>query len=198
MKINSYTRGSGLLENFLAKKRTDKANSFILKSFRKGRVLDIGCGTYPFFLINTDFNEKYGVDPSLKLSKIKDKNLNLKVFDVTSGRLPFKDDFFDTITMLAVFEHIDNKKLNFVISQARRVLKKNGILIITTPAPWSDKILHLMAKYKLISAEEIHEHKHNYSNSKIKDIIKDAGFKKDKIRSGFFEFRLNMWFVVKK
>jgi hypothetical protein len=55
-----------------------------------------------------------------------------------------------------------------------------------------------MAKVGLISAEEIHEHKHNHSKERIEDIIGDGGFSQANIRSGFFELGMNMWFVAKK
>ena len=195
MKNNHYTRGTGILEGFLAQKRTAKANS-LLKQVRKGRILDIGCGSYPYFLLNNNFTEKYGVDPSLKNTKLK--NIKLKNLDVTKNKLPFKDNFFDAVTMLAVFEHLDHEKINFVLKEINRVLNKNGVLVITTPAPWSDKILKNMARLDLVSKEEIHEHKHNYSKSKIENLIKDAGFKSNKVNSGFFEFYLNMWLMAQK
>jgi SAM-dependent methyltransferase len=196
-KSNSFTRGSGLLESFLAKKRAEKANALINAKHREGRVLDIGCGSYPYFLINTVFKEKYGIDPSLSLSKSSGE-INLKKIDVTRQVLPFKDNLFDTIVMLAVFEHIEHEKLQFVLSEIRRVLKKGGVFIVTTPAPWSDKVLHLMGEVNLISGEEIHEHKHNHSNEKIKDILIKAGFDSNRVENGFFEAYMNMWFKIIK
>lgn len=196
--MNKFTRGNGLLEDFLAKKRAEKANSLIPQSFRKGRILDIGCGSYPYFLINTDFKEKYGIDPSLKLSDVKNKKLNLQVLDITGNGLPFANSYFDVVTMLAVFEHIKHDKLNFALSEIKRLLKKDGIFVITTPAPWADKLLHFMSKFNLISKDEIHEHKHNYPKKKIESILQEVGFEKNKTRSGYFELGFNMWFVVKK
>ena len=195
---NNYTRGSGLLESFLAKQRAKKVGGLIEGLSRRERLLDIGCGSFPYFLTITDFKEKYGIDPSVNKDLTLDKSINLLTVDVGGKNLPFKDNFFDAVTMLAVFEHIDNEKLQNVIADIKRVLNNDGILIITTPAPWADKLLHFMAKFGLISSEEIHEHKHNHPRAKIEDIINKAGFKKSNIESGFFEFHMNMWFVAKK
>ena len=193
-----YTRGEGLLEGFLAKKRSAKANSLIKDFHRKGRILDIGCGSYPYFLMTVDFKEKYGVDPVLDMSKIKNGKVILKKLDVTEQKLPFADNNFDVITMLAVFEHIDENKLKFILSEIKRVLKKEGILIITTPAPWSDRVLHFMARVGLISKEEMEEHKHNYDSKAIRNILVESGFKKVKIKKGFFEIYMNMWLAAAK
>ena len=198
-KIN-LTRGFGLLENFLAKKRAEMANKLLRKDHKKTRVLDIGCGTFPYFLLVSNARKKYGIDPSVNLSLLKNNNKNifLKKIKVGEQRLPFKDNFFDVITMLAVFEHIDHDKLNHALKEVKRTLKRGGIFIITTPAPWSDRPLHYLANFGIISKEEIHEHKHNLTHKRIKEYLKDAGFSEDKIENGFFEVYLNMWFKAEK
>jgi ubiquinone/menaquinone biosynthesis C-methylase UbiE len=192
------TRGSGLLEVFLAKKRAKLANSLITKSHRSGRILDVGCGSYPYFLTTTKFKEKYGIDPSVNLSLVEDAGIIFKKIKIDKKTLPFENNYFDVVTMLAVFEHINQNELIPVIKEIKRVLKKDGVLIITTPAPWSDRLLHKMALIGLISSEEIHEHKHNHSKHKIENILESAGFEKEKIKSGFFELYMNMWFTAKK
>ena len=194
----SYTRGGGLLEGFLARKRASKANSFIGDKFKIGKVLDIGCGYYPYFLLSTNIKNKYGIDPAVKENLLKDKNLKLIKDEVGNKKLSFKNDFFDVVTMLAVFEHIDENRIAFVLSEVRRILKRGGIFIVTTPAPWSNKLLHVMANLKLVSREEIHEHKHNLDKKIIVGKLIKAGFERNKIVSGFFEFGLNMWFVSEK
>ena len=44
-------------------------------------------------------------------------------------------------------------------------------LLLLLRLPWADKLLHFMAKFGLISSEEIHEHKHNHPMKKIEDIF---------------------------
>src|SRR3989344_7068548 len=181
----SYTRGNGSLEGFLARKRASKANSFIGDKFKNGKVLDIGCGYYPYFLLATNIKNKYGIDPAVKENLLKDKNLKLIKDEVGNKKLPFKNDFFEVVTMLAVFEHIDESRITFVLSEVRRILKRGGIFIITSPAPWSNKLLHVMANLKLVSREEIHEHKHNLDKKIIVGKLIKAGFERNKIVSGF-------------
>ena len=59
------TRGSGLLETFLARRRAEMANRLIPSISRAGCIADIGCGRHPYFLLNTIFSRKIGLDKSI-------------------------------------------------------------------------------------------------------------------------------------
>ncbi len=194
----AITRGYGLLENFLAKKRAQKADKLIPKHLRKGRVLDVGCGITPFFLINTKFKKKYGIDSSLKLFG-KNEIIFLKKFDVEKNtKLPFKDNFFDVVTMLAVIEHLEPAKLIGILKEIKRVLKQNGRFILTTPCPLTNKLLKIMAKLRIVSPKEIEEHVAEYDQKSIIYCFCQAGFVKKNIKAGYFEFFLNNWVYADK
>ncbi len=198
MDNSSVTRGFGLLERFLAGKRAEMANKLIPEDSRKGTILDIGCGTIPFFLINSEFNEKYGIDPAIRIST-SDDNIFLENFDIEKNdTLPFDNEFFDVVTMLAVFEHIEPDRLVMVLKEIKRVLKKEGKFVLTTPAKWTDRLLRIMAKFKLVSAVEINEHKGAYDHSSIADYLSRAGFSREKMQLGYFEAFLNNWAFAEK
>jgi SAM-dependent methyltransferase len=195
------TRGNGLLETFLAKKRTTMANSLIPAGLRSGRVLDVGCGTSPFFLQNTDFREKYGVDriPASGVEKLGPQQIIVENFDFTLRRpLPFQDNFFDTITMLAVLEHLEAETILFIGREVHRVLRQGGVFVGTTPVWWADSILRNMARLGVVSREEIEEHKTFFSRDKLQSTIAEAGFFKEGITTGSFEFGMNLWFAAQK
>jgi SAM-dependent methyltransferase len=197
MSESNITRGHGLLEIFLAKKRAKKVNNLIPEKLREGRILDIGCGTIPFFLINTGFREKYGIDPSVRLNS--GRGIILKGFDVErNARLPFRDNFFDAVTMLAVFEHIEPGRLAGVLREIKRVLKPGGRFIMTTPCPWTDRLLRVMARLGLVSAREMEEHKGAYNRASIKRYLGMAGFAQERMGFGYFEFFLNNWAYADK
>jgi len=58
--MSRVTRGNGLLEGCLARRRCARADALIPDELRAGRILDIGCGRYPLFLRTTAFREKVG------------------------------------------------------------------------------------------------------------------------------------------
>jgi len=192
------TRGYGLLEKFLAKWRARIANKHIQASARKGRILDIGCGSTPYFLIHTDFEEKFGIDPAVD-TDLAETNLTLQHHDIEKNiQLPFEDNFFDIVTMLAVFEHIEPEQLKPLMQEIRRVLKPTGSYILTTPSPWGNVILWFMARLRLVSPTEIDEHKDGYHQKTIVKYLTQAGFQRDDVRSGYFEFLMNNWVVASK
>jgi hypothetical protein len=97
------------------------------------------------------------------------------------------------VTMLAVFEHIEPKRVVSLLKEIQRVLKLGGMFIMTTPAFWTDGLLRLMAKFRLVSPVEIEEHKDTYTAQKIASILQKGGFPKELINYGYFECFMNIW-----
>lgn len=172
------------------------ANKLIPASLRLGRILDVGCGTFPLTLSRTSFREKFGVDRVLteeQVNHFAELGVSLTSHDLsTSEPLPFADDFFDVITMLAVAEHLDRPVLAAICAEAARVLKPGGLLIATTPASWTAPILTLLARLGLVSSEEIEEHRDLLSRQELIAMLRTAGF--SRVDSGHFELYLNTWF----
>ena len=193
MLNNKATRGYGFLENLLSRRRAQVANYLILDYHRKGRVLDIGCGSTPYFLTNTKFVQKYGLDPSLK--KMEGfGNLKLQRFDVEKNlKLPFKENFFEVVTLLAVIEHIEPDRIKCLLKEIRRVMKPRGRLILTTPTPFANKLLRIMSVLKLTSTKEVEEHKLIFSRELLSEYLNSSGFHKKNVRTGYFEFFLNIY-----
>ncbi|MEN3044237.1 MAG: class I SAM-dependent methyltransferase [Candidatus Hydrothermales bacterium] len=191
-----YTRGSSFIENYLAVLRAKKADSLIPIDKRSGSILDIGCGLFPYFLTKTNFKTKIGIDKikSENVKEIRIINVNIEKIDY----LPFKDETFDVVTSLAVFEHIERTKILKVFKEIKRILKKGGFLILTTPNYFSDFILKTMARLKIVSHEEILEHKKLFTKKEIIKFLMKAGFSEKNIEAGYFEFGFNIYVKAKK
>ncbi len=178
------------------------ANQLIPADLRAGRILDVGCGSYPVFLTLTRFAEKWGVDRVLSASTtagLRLQGIELLAFDADQDdRLPFEDEKFSAVTMLAVYEHLAEDRLKLLLGDVQRVLKPRGIFVMTTPAHWTDPLLSLMASTGLISSEELNEHKRSHRHQDIRPLLEQAGFQPDQIRMGFFEARMNLWAVAAK
>lgn len=193
-KKNKVTRGTGCLENFLAMKRKKVVDRAIEDSLRKGKILDIGCGSSPFFLNSINFKEKYGIDKNVN-EENHDK-IKIKKYCIDSSKnLPFNDNFFNVITLLAVIEHIDEKSAIFIFKEALRLLKLGGCMIMTTPSRSAKNVLKIMSLLNLVSREEIDEHKQFYTKKILTEQLVYSGFNHEKININRFELGFN--FIVK-
>jgi len=195
-----FTRGKGLLEPTLAHLRTQRANRLIPSDLRAGRILDIGCGSFPYFLAHTSFKEKFAVD-QLPMAQETAAQNQIEFFSLNlneAPHLPFEDNFFSVVTLLAVVEHLNPDSMALLFQESHRVLKPGGTVILTTPAAWSDGLLKFMANVNLVSAEEIHEHAFAYTLPLLGWHFGQAGFEMTKVKFGYFEFMLNMWATARK
>tara|TARA_Y100000590_G_scaffold47226_1_gene50052 strand:- start:3269 stop:3997 length:729 start_codon:yes stop_codon:yes gene_type:complete len=151
--------------------------------------LDVGCagGTFVNFL---EKNKKsYGADIShnqIKYAKQNYQTKKHKFFLIKNNIIPFKDNTFDVITNLQLIEHLsikDNKKM---LIEIKRILKKNGRLIITTPnysSPWVfiEKIVNLLGEVKYNN-----QHITFFNKKNIKVFLNELGFKNIVVSANMF------------
>jgi SAM-dependent methyltransferase len=95
-------------------------------------ILEVGGGQsgltsllYPQAKVtNLDFNPDYANAPCNQK-----ENIQFVCGDAT--QLPFENESFDAITMFDVLEHIPNHET--AIAEAKRVLRPNGFILVSTP-----------------------------------------------------------------
>ena len=109
---------------------------FLAEDYLKNgeKVLDLGCGSGRFY--ETMKNKKIdyiGVDNSQEFINIAiQKYPYLKFLPAEATDLHFEDESFDKIYAIALLHHIPSKDLRLkVFKEAKRVLKKEGLLILT-------------------------------------------------------------------
>ena len=195
------TRGHGLLESSLARRRMRQAELLISPAQRPGRILDIGCGSYPLFLSLARFGDRVGLDriPEEIKEQWAAHGVRLLDHDVEQdATLPYAAESFEVVTMLAVFEHRSPDTLLAGLKEVHRLLKPGGQYIMTTPARWTFHLLRAMARLGLLSSDEIDEHHKTYGHREIRSFLEKAGFEPDCIRLGHFEAGLNNWGVAVK
>jgi ubiquinone/menaquinone biosynthesis C-methylase UbiE len=94
--------------------------------------LDVGCGD-GYFLRRSPCRSAVGIDMRIGDAPV-----------APTSPLPFGDESFDLVTMLAVIEHV--KDPEFVISEVARVLRPKGRLILTTPKKAAERFIRLYVK----------------------------------------------------
>ena len=97
-----------------------------LKNKSQLKILDVGCGVKPYSPFFKEKAEMYiGVD----------MNSTLNADAVCAAEnLPFANGFFDVIICTQVLEHVNDPRK--VIEEMHRVLKKEGLLILSTHGIW--------------------------------------------------------------
>ena len=139
---------------------------------------------------------KKGVGIDYDVDNKTNSNLLFKKF-IFENRLPFKDESFDKVIMLAVLEHVETNKVELLFKEFKRILKKNGKVILTTPTPLSKPILEFLAyKLRIISECEIRDHKKYYTRNDIKELAEATNFLLDSYK--LFQFGLNSSAILEK
>lgn len=100
-------------------------------------VLDAACGEgYGTSILSDTAKQVYGIDiseESIEYAKSKYKRDNIKYSQCSIEKLDFEDEFFDVIVSYETIEHVGEDIQENFLKEAKRVLKKDGILIISTP-----------------------------------------------------------------
>jgi SAM-dependent methyltransferase len=107
----------------------------IFATYRFEKVLDIGCGD-GFFAKKLQYacqaKEIYGIDISEEaIKESRRRGIIAYRVDVEEESLPFPDDFFDAVYCGEVIEHLYDP--DHLLSEVYRVLKRNGVFVLTTP-----------------------------------------------------------------
>lgn len=127
---------------------------------QNSKILEVGCGTGGNLKMLAKYGEVSAIEMDATAREIAAKKTN-NLFDIRSGYcpddIPFHESQFDLICIFDVLEHIE-KDAETLIS-LKKLLKKNGRILITVPAyQWlyspHDEFLHHKRRY---SAKELRE-----------------------------------------
>jgi SAM-dependent methyltransferase len=119
------------------------------------RVLDIGCadGALARLVPGLDY---LGIDPGLDASRSTPSGRLIK--GCFPADLPPDATEFDSITMLAVLEHIPLEAQAALAADCFRFLRPGGLALITVPAPAVDCLLAVLKGLRVIDGMSLEEH----------------------------------------
>jgi SAM-dependent methyltransferase len=135
-----------------------------------------------------------GIDPTLQASLTTSQG-----FRMISGYFP--DDMppgyppFDVISMLAVLEHFPPAQYSKLSDGIRRLLRPDGLLLITVPSAAVDEILKWLLKLRLIHGMSLEEH-HGYDVDQTLGIFGAPAFRL--LMHKQFQLGLNNLFVFQR
>jgi ubiquinone/menaquinone biosynthesis C-methylase UbiE len=155
-----------------------------LLNFAEGdSVLDVGCGEGRHIIHACLEHNILGVGVDLSVRDLTIANERFAPFanynnhsqfslqQTDATRLPFADNSFDKIICSEVLEHIEN--YTGVLHEIKRVLKPNGVLAISVPRAWPEKICwKLSAAYHQVEGGHIRI----FNAQQLRNEIKSIGF----------------------
>ena len=116
--------------NHLQKHLFEKEFSY-MKTCRN--ILDIGCGEGEFLTLSKD--KIVGLDNNIDTLRVCRKK-GLKVIRGNVTKIPFPDKSFDGVHCSHVIEHLYPEDAYKMLIESGRILKKNGIFVLSTPLFW--------------------------------------------------------------
>ena len=179
------------IDHFIARMRFRAAYPYI----RQGsRVCDLGCGLEAGFLDYASDRVAMGVGVDDQVEEGV-RGLWQHVRADLRSPLPFPDDHFDHVVMLAVLEHLTEPEK--VLREAYRIIAPEGSLILTWPSAMVDPILRVLHALHLVSDEmESDEHQKRIPVEALQQMLHRIGFQKFIHRQ--FEFGINNLMVVSR
>ena len=157
-----------------ARKRAKIALEFVEGS--NLRILNAGCGPgfdseefkkAGHYVVGIDFDKSL-VDFALKNGFQQEG----KLADLNK-EIPFKDNEFDVIFCSEVVEHLPI--IHVLLKECKRVLKKGGMLLLTTdnPAYIKNRIRLLFGNADFLAHQS---HVHLYTPAKMQELLEENGF----------------------
>ena len=129
-------------------------------------VLDIGCGLNNLFFKFKNYTGIDIQDYNVRKYKILIQNLNEQT------RLPFKKDAFDVVLATELLEHLFRPDL--VAAEINRVVKPNGIIIISLPNEFTLNCRMGFLLNKVLNHGFVpYTHKYIFNVQKIEEFMND-------------------------
>jgi SAM-dependent methyltransferase len=102
---------------------------------------------------------------------------------------------FDCVLMIALIEHLFNQQ--FVMSQVVQKLKPGGLVVITTPTPFGNDVVHRWgAKLGLFAKSAVDDHIVIYNRHRFNMLAKEVGLTLK--RHEYFQLYCNQLVVLEK
>jgi SAM-dependent methyltransferase len=153
---------------------------------KKGRLLDIGCGSGEFLYQMRSFGWKvYGVEISREAADAGNKK-GLNIFCGELGGADFPDSFFDVVVLSQTFEHVYSP--GAYLEQIYRLLKEEGLLIIGVPNIDCLEGQIFGQNWHLL---DVPTHLHFFTVHSLRRYLEKYGFGVEKILSKKFSIPLN-------
>ncbi len=161
----------------------------------EGKLLEIGANPYYMSLIIKKYSnyehygsnyfigeneESYRIQKAVHATTGEEIECKFKHFNVENCTFPFEDNFFDVVMFCEVIEHLAGDPVK-ALKEIKRVLKPEGILVLTTPNVCRiENILKLIVGGNIYDPYSRHgvygRHNREYTRNELFLLLKHVGF----------------------
>lgn len=141
---------------------------------KDAKVLDFGAG-YCHFINNVAAVEKHAIDIDEIVARYAGNNVIVHMGDLKELKY---DEYFDVIFSSNVLEHLGMEEIFTVLNVFKRMLNKNGILILLLPN----------FKYSYSVYFDDYTHRTILTDKSVKDILSSCGFDVILLKPKFLPF----------
>ncbi len=127
----------------------DRAVKIIKKKYMNGNLLDVGCGFGRLILkFSPYFHKVTGLEPDKGRFEVSRQNINkwglAQKVELLNGSVELleENNVYDVILCSHVLQHITEDTANSLVIKFRKLLKKDGMLILTTSHSLIEKDLY--------------------------------------------------------
>lgn len=146
--------------------------------------LDIACGPGTFVGSLTDSGHSIGTDiaqAQIDYATEQYTTDNHEFRCVPPGPLPFDDNHFDVVTLIELVEHLDVPTVEALLTEARRVLKPGGKVVLTTPNYGSLWPLLEIAVNRVSELSYEDQHINLFKKGRLRDTLNEVGFQNTRV-----------------
>jgi SAM-dependent methyltransferase len=157
----------------------------VIPKERKGRLLDIGCGSGEFLYQMKNFGwEVYGIEISQEASDMGNKR-GLNIFFGELENTNFPENFFDVVVLSQTLEHVYSP--GSYLEKIYRLLKVGGLLITGVP---NVGCLEIQVFGRSCHALDVPRHLHFFTIASLRNYLEKYGFEVEKVLSKKFSLPL--------
>jgi len=164
-----------LLSDFIQKHRYAQIAPYI-----KGDVLELGCGFESQILKNhgSNITSYCGIERTERqIERLRQNHPGYSFFqrDLDREQIGIGREF-DCVVMIALIEHLFNQK--FVMDEIAGILRPGGIVVITTPTPFGNDVVHRMgASIGLFAKSAVDDHIVIFNRHRFRILANETGLK---------------------
>jgi ubiquinone/menaquinone biosynthesis C-methylase UbiE len=178
--------------NFFSLGKITAIKKWIVDNYvEKGdKVLDVGCGTGTLAIMMAKKGALVkGIDISSPMLSIArgaiqamelENSIILRETGIVGLKKYFEDESIDKIISTLVFSELSKEERLYVLEESRRILRKNGLLIIadeTRPRPALRRLIYALVRIPLAVLTFIFTQSIFHSVRDLEKSISDAGFR---------------------